>query len=175
MAFDAFIVFTKGGSAAAKDFEGECLDHAHQGWTQISSFGFGVENHLDITSATGGAGAGKAQFKEFEIVKNTDSASPALTITCCLGGHYESCMLHIRKAGTGTAAEPYLQYTFYMVAVQSVTWAGADGDDVPTETVVFQYGAINMIYQQQSAKGSVGNPKTFSWSVVKNEESTNVE
>jgi type VI secretion system secreted protein Hcp len=176
MAFDAFIKFTKGSGVAAKDFEGESYDSAHKGWTEISSFGFGVENNLDIKSATGGAGAGKAKFKEFTISKFTDSASPALTLTCCLGGHYERCDLHIRKSGASSSSSgaPYLVYEFYMVAVQSVTWSGSDGDDVPTEEVVFEYGAIHMIYQKQNKDGSLSDPKTATWSVVLNKDTKSV-
>ena len=80
MAFDAFLNFVPAGAADA--IAGESTDTQFKGWFEIKEFSFGIENTVNITSASTGAGAGKAEFKEFTIKKQTDKASPSLAMTC---------------------------------------------------------------------------------------------
>ncbi|QGJ71947.1 Hypothetical protein PBC10988_36600 [Planctomycetales bacterium 10988] len=179
MAFDAFMKFTTSGTSASLDIEGETKDATATGCLEISEFSFGVENTLNITSKSGGAGAGKAEFKEFNVTKQTDSASPKLVLCCCLGGHYETVDLYLRKTGTtGTFTnleeDSYLAYQFKMVAVKSIEWAGSSGDDVPTENVVFEYGSIKMMYKPQDDVGNLLAPIPAMWSVVKNAQTQDV-
>src|SRR5262249_47381390 len=63
---------------------------------EIKDFPFSIENPSTIGSATGGAGAGKANFNESTIKKTTDSASPALFETAT-GAAYEAVILEMRK------------------------------------------------------------------------------
>ncbi|HEY1065114.1 MAG TPA: type VI secretion system tube protein Hcp [Pirellulales bacterium] len=170
MSFDAFLKFSGEGVAAQK-ITGESQDEGMRGgWLEIDSFEFGIENKLNLGSGSGGAGAGKATFKEFKIQKKTDSASPALVLTCCLGGHYDQVDLALRKSGAmaGKSGGPYLVYAFKMVAIGGVDWSGSSGDDVPTESVIFQYGAIKMTYKPQDATGKLGTAIETIWSVTKN-------
>jgi type VI secretion system secreted protein Hcp len=161
MAFDAFVQFTTAG--AAENIKGESLDSEFKGsdgWFSIKEFSFGIENTLNISSASGGAGAGKADFKEFTIKKQTDAASPILAATCGKGGHYKNVVLKLRKSGvssTGKSGGTYLQYDFATVAVKSVEWSGSSGDDVPEETVVFEYGALKILYFPQNADGTLNS------------------
>lgn len=172
MAFDAFLKFSGEGVAAQK-ITGETMDATMKGYTEISEFSFGIENKLNLGSSSGGAGAGKASFKQFNIKKQTDSASPALVLTCCLGGHYDTVELALRKSGAmaGKSGGIFLTYTFKMVAIASVDWSGASGDDVCSEGVVFEYGAIKMNYKKQDSTGKLeqGGSETM-WSVVKNSQ-----
>jgi len=130
MAFDAFLLFKKGTNAL--DVVGETLDKIYAKSVEISEFNFGVENTLSIGSAAGGAGAGKATFKEFTVKKVVDTASPALFKTSVVGGHYDEVKLYIRKAGGKSTGQAYLIFTFGTVAVKTLTWSGATGDDTPT-------------------------------------------
>lgn len=176
MAFDAFVKFT-GEGVAAKPITGETLDASMKGYLEISSFSFGIENKLNITSASGGAGAGKASFKPFEIAKQTDLASCSLVMTCCLGGHYDQVELALRKSGAaaGKSGGIYLKYLFKMVAVGTVDWSGASGDDVPAEKVIFEYGAIQMAYSKQGAGGALSAPEIVSWSKLRNDNTFQVQ
>src|SRR5580692_7505146 len=141
MAFDAFLIFT-GGTTPIK---GETQDKVFgpKNAFEISEFSFGAETTINITSATGGAGAGKATFKEFTVKKQTDSASPLLLQCLGTGDHYSKCQLYIRKSGSnvgaGQSGKSYLVFAFGMVAVKSIEWSGATGDDVPTESVIFEF------------------------------------
>src|SRR5947209_9309837 len=102
MAFDAFLIFSGGPT----NIKGETQDKvfAPKGAFEISEFSFGAETTLNITSASQGAGAGKATFKEFTVKKQTDTASPALLQCLGTGDHYTKCQLFIRKSGSAAAS-----------------------------------------------------------------------
>jgi type VI secretion system secreted protein Hcp len=171
MAFDAFLVFGDPGPGAVK-IEGETQDKEMKDKKafEIESFEFGVENTLNIGSKSGGAGAGKVQFKEFSVEKTTDNGSAGLFRTCCSGGHYNDVELILRRSGGDRekSGTPFLVYKFKLVAVKDITWSGSDGDDVPSESVVFEFGAIQIEYTQQKTDGSKGGTDTQKWSRVKN-------
>ena len=174
MAIDAFLQFTKEGSAGEK-VEGESQDafFGKGGQTpacfELQNWDFGTTNAASISSATMGAGSGKATFNPFHIVKTIDNGTPALFKTLCQGGHYPELTLWIRKAGgqKGSAGDWYLQWKFAMAFVQEINWSHAD--PAPTEDVKFVYGAIQFSYRQQKPDGSIDkSPKETAWSQVLN-------
>ena len=177
MAFDAFLIFgDPGPGAVAIKGETQDTEMKKKDAFEIEEFEFGVENTLNIGSKSGGAGAGKVQFKEFSVSKTTDSGSAGLFRTCCSGGHYNDVELILRKSGgdrtkTGVA---FLIYKFKLVAVKDITWSGSDGDDIPSESVIFEYGAIQIEYTKQKPDGSSDGTDTQKWSRVKNENAFSV-
>jgi type VI secretion system secreted protein Hcp len=174
MAFDAFLFVADAGVAPA--IAGETQDPDFKGAFEITEFSFGAENTLNITSATGGAGAGKATFKEFTVKKQTDSASGQLLQLLGSGGHYKIVKLFIRKSGgapgggasKAKSGAPYLVFAFGMVALKSLEWSGSSGDDVPTETVVFEYGELKVGYYKQKTEGTLGGVHPGAWSKLNN-------
>jgi type VI secretion system secreted protein Hcp len=173
MAFDAFIKF-EASAGASESITGESTDSQFKGsdgWFEIKEFSFGIENTLNISSASGGAGAGKADFKEFTVKKQTDKASAILAATCGKGGHYKEVQLHLRKSGVQAGNQSggvYLQFSFKTVAVKSVEWSGSSGDDVPEESVVFEYGALKMQYYPQKKDGTLDKVVERSWNKLTN-------
>jgi len=177
MAFDAFVKFTESAAGASEKIVGESQDGqfpGSAGWFSVKEFSFGIENTINITTASGGAGAGKADFKEFTIKKQTDAASAQLAITCGKGGHYKMVNLSLRKSGvmpgaSGRSGGTYLEFLFKMVAVKSVEWSGSSGDDVPEETIVFEYAAMKITYKAQKADGTFEQqPVIGTWNKVTN-------
>ena len=77
MAFDAFLKFEP-AAGSSETITGESQDShfaGKDGWFEVKEFSFGIENTLNISSASGGAGAGKADFKEFTIKKGETAAA----------------------------------------------------------------------------------------------------
>ncbi len=177
MAFDAFLVFSGAGAGAA-EIEGETRDKemADKKAFEIMEFSFDVENTLNIGSASGGAGAGKVQFNEFNVKKRTDKGSPFLFLNCCSGGHFNDVYLLLRKAGVEKAKSGgnYLKFQFKLVAVKKIGWSGTTGDDVCEEEVVFEYGAIQLQYWWQDETGKLDGPKETQWSRILNTATFNV-
>jgi type VI secretion system secreted protein Hcp len=174
MAFDAFMYFTGG----AVPVQGETLDSdfSKQKAFELKSFKIEVKNPSSLGSAGGGAGTGKCSFEPFEVTKATDNCSPSLFKTCATGTHYPTATIAIRNAGGGGATKtgaPYLTYVFNCVFVNSVSWSGSSGDDLPEETVQFAYGSVTVTYtpQQSSGQQKTGQPNIQTWNQVTNSDS----
>jgi type VI secretion system secreted protein Hcp len=171
MAFDAFMYFND-----SSKISGETQDDTmkKKGAFELRSFDFGAENTINIGSDTGGAGAGKATFKEFKITKRTDTASCAIFENLCMGTHFDEAFIELRRSGGGSggSGKTFMMFHFKLVMVQDFSWNGADGDDVLEEEIVFQYGAIKLEYSMQTAKGTMqkapGNQGETKWSRVLN-------
>jgi len=179
MAFDAFMYFPTKGDANCP--VGETLDTtfgaADKKAFEIKSFKIEVKNPTSMGSAGGGAGTGKCQLEPFEIGKVTDNCSPQLFATCAQGTHYTNATIAVRKAGgaAGSTAGAqsrsgyvYLQYDFNCVFVNSVSWNGSSGDDLPEETVQFAYGSVTITYTPQKSGGGAGTPNIQIWNQVTN-------
>jgi len=176
MAFDAFM-YLEGPKNGAPPIEGETKDDtfsANKAF-EIRSFNCGATNPSTAGSSTTGSGGGKVSLRAFTVEKYTDNGSPSLWTACCNGGHYESAVVSLRRAGgqaeaTGTE---YLRFEFKQVFVQDIHWSGATqvdgvGDDRPTETVMFTFGACKVVYTPQETEGKPGTPNEKMWSIVKN-------
>jgi type VI secretion system secreted protein Hcp len=174
MAVDAFLQFkTKGDNAV--ELPGETKDKVMAAQKpppfEISSWAFGANNPLSMSSASGGAGAGKVNFDSFTVTKLIDTASPHLFQTCCAGGHYQELVLWLRKAGGSGAKQSgsvYLKFNFKLVMIENIEWA--HGDPAPTENIKFQYGALHITYIPQTQSGSLdaSNKKYATWDRVVN-------
>lgn len=169
MAFDAFLVFTTGSGQLPLEGETQDKQFSAQKAIAIDSFSFGIHNTVNIGSATGGAGAGKAQFSQFKITKAVDRTSPNLLLYAGRGAHIQQVDLYLRKAGGGKASGAvFLQYSFKLVAVADVQWSGASGDDTVKEEVTFEYGALQVKYTSQAPNGGTGSTYTGGWNRIKN-------
>src|SRR4051794_13400535 len=94
MAFDAFLKL--------EGIPGESLDKQYTEWIEVESFSWGVAQVTTgggASSATGGAGAGKAAFQDLHFVTNFSKASPELFKRCATGEHIKTGVLAVRKAG----------------------------------------------------------------------------
>ena len=168
MAFDAYLFFPKGASSGnCPQPKGESL--IQKGAISLGdSWSFSLENKLDISSVTTGAGAGKAEFQEFTIKKQVDTASPVLFLACGCGANFDNVQLVLRKATGGTSAnnsQIFLRWTFLMMVVEKVEWAY--GDPAPEETVTFKFGACKVEYFQQQPDGSLKAVPEQIWSQVR--------
>src|ERR1700733_12706166 len=97
MAFHAYLYFPPGSSTLIPAPVGESL--IQPGAISLGdSWGFSLENKLDISSVTTGTGSGKAESQEFTVKKQVDSASPTLFLACGAGAVYNNVQLVLRKA-----------------------------------------------------------------------------
>jgi|ERR1019366_603507 type VI secretion system secreted protein Hcp len=173
MAVDAFIYFTVPNGIDPKLCpKGETQDafFSKKNAFEIKDFSFGAENPHTIGSATGGAGAGKIKFNEFEIKKPTDKTSPIFFRDSVTGIHYDTVVIAIRKSGADTksSGKPYLEYCFNTVFVTKISWSGP-GDEGPEESITFAYGKLGIRYVVQNTNGKLtGVPKIQGWDQLTN-------
>jgi type VI protein secretion system component Hcp len=178
MAIDAFLEFTKPGIAGEVSGESQDskLGQSHKPFPcfELISWDFGTSNAASISSATMGAGSGKATFAEFHIQKTIDFGTASLFQTLCSGGHYPELTLWIRKTGgaQGSSGEPYLEWKFAMAFVKEIAWSHAD--PAPTEDVKFVYGAMRFSYRRQKSSGGLDKEVPSQWSQVLNADQYSV-
>jgi type VI secretion system Hcp family effector len=161
---DSYLQFKTPG-ANAVELKGETRDRAMKLATpvppfEIKTWSFGATNPLVVGSATGGLATGKVNFESFEITKDIDKASPHLFHTCCAGGHYKELVLWQRKSGgssTTASGTVFLKFNFKLVFIENLAWA--HGDEAPTETIKFAYGALSVTYYPQKSDGSIDDTK----------------
>jgi type VI secretion system Hcp family effector len=171
MAVDAFIWFESPGVGEVPAGETQDATYSKKGGGafEIKDFNFGVENPTTIGSASKGAGSGKVKFNEFVIKKTTDQASPTFFKNCCIGSHYATVTIEMRKAGgtAGAAGTPYLRFKFGTVFTTKITWSGP-GEEAPEEEITFVYGQFGVQYLQQTETGAKGATPMAGWDQVQN-------
>jgi type VI secretion system secreted protein Hcp len=171
MAVDAFIWFESPGVSVAPEGETEDKTYKPKHAFEIKDFSFGVENPTTIGSATGGAGAGKIKFNEFVIKKTTDKASPIFFKNCCVGAHYKSVTVAMRKAGgdPNTSGKEFLVFKFDTVFTTKIDWSGP-GDEGPEESITFVYGKLGIRYTEQAKEGTAGKAWPAGWDQMTNQD-----
>jgi type VI secretion system secreted protein Hcp len=147
------------------DIKGESIDDKHKDEIEVLSFSWGVTNAG--SAATGGAGAGKATFRDLSIVHNIDKASPKLLQACATGVHLKEATITHRKAGR--SQQEFLVVKMNDIIVTSVTHGGA-GDQTPSETVSLAFAKVNLEYRPQKADGSLDAGIFFKYDIKGNKE-----
>jgi len=173
MAVDAFIWFESPGVGTAPEGETKDSVYSEKKAFEIKDFSFGVENPTTIGSSTGGAGAGKIKFNEFTIKKTTDQASPCFFKNCCVGAHYQTVTIDMRKSGgdAATSGKCFLTFKFDTVFTTKIDWSGP-GDEGPEESITFVYGKLGVVYypQQKTGVQDSANAKRAGWDQVLNKD-----
>jgi len=96
----------------------------------------------------------------------------------CSGTAFQQVTLLLRKsAGAGAMAGgvsglAFLRFDFKLVAVKTISWS--HDDESPKEEVTFEYGGLQVRYNQQDASGSMGTIPIFKggWNRVRNVQDT---
>jgi type VI protein secretion system component Hcp len=170
----AAAVFATAPAHAASDFfmklepakggqpiRGESKDPAFPGAIEISSFAWSADNPVNITSTSGGAGNGKAKLEELKVKKVVDSTTPVMFQHLAEGRHFQGLELTVRNAALTT------RYYFQNVFIKSQEQSGDTGDEAPTETLTFQYGAVAQLAAAPGQKKPIANA-FGSWNQVAN-------
>ncbi len=134
---------------------------------EVDTFSFDIEQTINMSSQSSGAGAGKVQFNPFKITRKIDKASSALYLMACQGKTFKTVSLGFRKAsGIEASGLFFLRFDFQFVAVKTMSWS--HGDDSPTEDVELEYGALGIVYAVQNQDGTMTAQNPVSWDKIKN-------
>jgi type VI secretion system secreted protein Hcp len=149
--------------------KGESTDSAHKDWIEILSWAHAISQPASATANSAGGGtSGRCKHEDFVITKYVDLASPKLYETCCNGKHISKVVIELMRASGGSAVK-YMAIEMDQVVISKVAPGGGSSDDLPTETVSFNYGIIKWTYtQQKRADGSKGGNVTGGWDSVAN-------
>jgi type VI secretion system secreted protein Hcp len=148
------------------DIKGESIDDKHKDEIDVMSYSWGLSNAGSL--ASGGGGAGKAQFQDFRFTSNTNKASPKLFLSCATGEHIKEATITVRKAG-GTRLE-YIVIKMNDVLISSYQTGGSSGEDRPTDQVSMAFAKIEYSYTPQKADGSADAAITAGWDLKANKK-----
>lgn len=157
MAWDAFL--------EVDGVSGESQRSGHEGQIELISFDFGGSNPSSVGIGSGG-GTGTVNLAGFNFIKKTDAASAELFQHMCTGNHFPVATLTMYKSGGDAGAVDYLIFAFEEVYVDAINWSGSEGGDgVPTESVSFSFGKVEITYNEQNPDGTKGGSHVGSWDV----------
>ncbi|MDR6265574.1 MULTISPECIES: type VI secretion system tube protein Hcp [Rhodobacterales] len=137
----------------------------------VIDFSFGVENQVNVGSSSGGLGSGRVQLDRMEFTKNTDTATTDMVLAACTGAHIDEFHLSIRKGGADAkkSGGEFVHVQMNNVVIESVKWAGSDGDETFKDSVVLAFASIKIDYKKQDFKGALTDGGTVQWSQTQNE------
>ena len=149
--------------------KGECLDSAHKDWIEILSYAHTISQPASATANSAGGGtSGRCKHEDFVITKYVDLASPKLYELCCSGKHLKKVTIELMRA-SGDAPVKYMAIEMDQVVISKVSPGAVGSDDLPIESISFNYGIIKWTYtQQKRTDGSKGGNVTGGWSLVEN-------
>jgi type VI secretion system secreted protein Hcp len=147
------------------DLKGESRDKTHKEEIDVLAWSWGMSNSGSAHTG-GGAGAGKANVQDLSFTKYIDKSSPDLMLACCVGKHYATATLVVRKAGT-TPLE-YIHIELDEVLVTSVSTGGSGGEDRLTENVTLNFAKVKFSYTPQDATGKGGTAIPMTYDIAQN-------
>jgi type VI secretion system secreted protein Hcp len=140
--------------------DGEAKDADFKNQIDVLSFNYGATQGGN-SHWGGGGGQGRVVIHDINIVKNQDTASPALFQYCCNGKHIDNAVLTQRKAGKDQ--QPFLIVSMTEVLISSYQTSSLHGDDPPVESVTLNFATMQIAYSEQTADGSVMGPIIKGW------------
>jgi len=169
---------TPGGEEKAFNGDSKDLDYrAEDGWFIVDSYSLGIENTVNIDPLSGGAGAGKATFKNLIISKKSGAGSAHFFRTCATGNSAKiaTLVVHRPRPSPEKPAVRVFHAEVHLTRVQSVVTGGSRGDDESSECLIFQYGAHRIEFFTKDELNRELSAGVTTWSQVKNNESTEVD
>jgi type VI secretion system secreted protein Hcp len=151
--------------------KGDSTDSKHKDWIEVISFDHGIYQATGgSASAQGVHTGGRADHKDFTLIKRLDSASPILAQHVCTGKHIPNIKFELCRAlGDKTT---FMVYTLKESIVASVAPTGTarSEDLLPTEQITVRYGEINWEYTPTDPKGGgkTGAAIKAGWSTMEN-------
>jgi type VI secretion system Hcp family effector len=175
MAFNAYLLFKTNGDPKIL---GESTSEpeagtAGKGAIEVADYGFGVSMPVTASrSDGGGATVGRANFDVFTCNKNIDTSTTPLVEYCCKGTAIPKIVLHLYRQGEGTFASGVVKYAMVVFEHCVITKVGISGggEELPKESLEFNYGACEYWYQATNHDDGkpLGKPVRYGWSTVKN-------
>lgn len=157
-----------GSAKVSGDLGQEFIDNPRSCF-EVTTFSFDVEQTINMSSQSSGAGAGKIQFNPFKVSRKIDKASSIMFQMACRGTTFDFVRLGFRKAsGTEASGLFYLRFDFKLVALKTISWS--HDDESPTEDLEFEYGGLKLSYMIQNPDGSMKVTNPVGWNKIQNKE-----
>jgi|GEM_PF-5374992 len=143
--------------------EGEASTEGYEGWSRIFSLKDGVTN---VPGLFGGDEPGKAEFEPIRIVKQQDTASPALFQHLVESTHIPRASIAVLRDSHDGPFE-YYRYDLENVYIAKYQLGEPDHHHgTPTVVIEPAFTKITITYTPLEDDGSPGAPVTASWDLL---------
>ena len=144
---------------------GDSTVKGFEGWFTVDGFDLGVQNSSSIGSATGGAGAGKAQFSPLTVdIHSLAGLAPLLSDVT--SGHHPAS---VELVGVETIKNQSIKaYDVKLSDVLVSSFNEDPGTNGVETALTFDFAKISLTDQPVTKTGTVGTPQTASWDVLQN-------
>jgi len=144
--------------------QGDSSDPQHRNEIELTTFGWGARNAIDVTSPGLGS-SGRVEIQPFAFTMPVNSASPYLFLACARGEHIPEAILTVRNS----AGREYLILELHDVFVTSYKTAADRSQDVaPIDEVAMGFGLIVMTFRKFKIDGSMEGQFRMGWDLKKN-------
>lgn len=160
MSLDMFLKLDK--------IEGDSLDSAHSKQIEITEYGFGMHQQVDLS--TKGGGGSKASFNGISINKYLDKSTPLMMQALAKGTLIATAQITIRKAG-GDKPLDYYKISLTGVFLEGYRTMPQTADSRPMENWSLAFKSFKVVYQpQDDSGGKDGGEVDFGWDIVAGKE-----
>ena len=146
--------------------KGESQVDKYEGWLQLLSWSWGVDQPTTTHMGKGGGG-GKVSVQDLVCTYYMDRATPDLMLASCSAEHIKDAKLVCRKAGGKDPLE-YLTIEMEPVIISNVSTGGGGGDPRLLVTFSLNFGGFTLAYTEQTEKGGKGAAPECAWNIVGN-------
>lgn len=160
MAIDAYLQI--------EGIKGESADSAHQGWIEITSAQWSVEQPKSATASTGGGHtAERCEHRSISITKLADLSSPIFMQTCSTGRTISKAKLEFMRADSDGKPVKYYEIELENVLIGSISQAVHEGS-ILHDTIGLKFSKVKWKYTQQKIGGGVGGNTAGGWDLSTN-------
>ncbi len=149
--------------------DGEAQDKDHKGWSDIASFGQGLNQ-------PGGAATGATRRRgdvvmdDISISKELDKASPKIAEAICKGKVFPKVEIQLTASYTDAGRVTYYAYELKNVLITSYNIGGSgQSEDVPMEDFSLNFEEIKVTYTEADSQGKKKGNVEYSWKVEEGE------
>ena len=148
--------------------KGESQDSAHQGWIELVSAQWGVEQPRSATASTaGGHTAERCQHRALSLSKLADLASPLLMQHCSMGKTIPKAKLEFMRADADGKPVKYYQVELENVMVANMAQMISQGS-ILHDNIGLRFSKVKWSYTQQKISGCAGGNTSGGWDLAAN-------
>jgi len=158
-----FVKFEGGDTKIA----GESRDDKHKDWLEVESWSHNILQPRSASASTaGGHTAERCEHGDMTFIKDIDSTSPSLWLSCSQGDTFKKVSIEFYRS-SGKESIKYLEIVLNNAIVSSVS-PSVMGEGLPTETFSLKYASVKWTYTIQGIDGKKGASNPQMWSLSKN-------
>lgn len=146
--------------------KGESNDSTHQGWIEITSAQWGVNQPRSTTASTGGGHtAERCEHRTLSISKLADLSSPVLMQTCSMGRTIPKARLELMRADSDGNRVKYYQVDLENVMIANMEQM-VHGGNILYDEIGLCFSKIKWSYVQQKISGGAGGTTVGGWDLA---------